>query len=316
MDIPKPNFIIIGSAKCGTTTLAAVLASHPECCFSHPKEVCFFNVDKNYEQGWEWYKKHFSHYTREKIIGEATPSYTAGWRSSVSAKRIYEFNPKMKLIYIVRHPYTKLISAWKMWFAIKELPLKSFKKIKKETIERADDSLEEFCNAALQGFGKYVRIIDDKYHHTYLDNFKFDYQLGQYRQVFPEDQIKVLFLEDWAKNPALECRKLCDFLNIDFDSLDRSTLSGSNKADQKTTHKKWLRVLSENRYLEPLRKLLPSKIKYAVGSAFGTDPIKYPKPEISPEYKKHIIDYIKDDAKTFLKRYGKPEDFWDFNNIQ
>jgi len=30
----KPTFLIIGSAKCGTTALASILGAHPDCCMS------------------------------------------------------------------------------------------------------------------------------------------------------------------------------------------------------------------------------------------------------------------------------------------
>lgn len=87
MEPQKPNFIIIGAAKCGTTALASILDSHPDCCMSRLKEVSFFQdtidfePNPNYEKGWEWYQKAFSHYNGEPIVGEATPSYADRSRS-------------------------------------------------------------------------------------------------------------------------------------------------------------------------------------------------------------------------------------------
>ena len=160
--IPKPNFIIVGSAKCGTTTLSDVLATYPDCCFSNPKEVRFFDLDENYNKGWAWYQQAFSHYNGEKMVGEATPNYTAMPLVSQCAERIYQFNPETKIIYIVRHPYKRLVSSWKMHYR---------------------NSSEKAHKEACQGFEHYLKQTQKKY--NYLDHCLFDYQLEAYRKLFP-----------------------------------------------------------------------------------------------------------------------------------
>jgi hypothetical protein len=39
----KPNFFIVGAARCGTTTLSRCLKRHPQVCFSQPKEPHYFS---------------------------------------------------------------------------------------------------------------------------------------------------------------------------------------------------------------------------------------------------------------------------------
>ena len=70
----ETDFFIIGTAKCGSTTIASILASHPDCCHSAPKETNYFSL--NYELGWDWYRGTFAHYDGESILGEASVSYT------------------------------------------------------------------------------------------------------------------------------------------------------------------------------------------------------------------------------------------------
>jgi hypothetical protein len=41
----KPTFFIIGAPKCGTTSLAAWLGTHPDAFMSPTKEPDFFNTD-------------------------------------------------------------------------------------------------------------------------------------------------------------------------------------------------------------------------------------------------------------------------------
>lgn len=283
--IPKPNFIIIGSAKCGTTTLADVLRSHPDCCFSNPKEVAFFSHDENYSQGWKWYQQAFSHYQGEKLIGEATPNYTHMPSHPNCAARIKKFNPESKIIYITRHPYQKLVSEWKM-----DCYLSRYK--------------------AQEGFEHYVEYRQKE--HLVLENCKFDFQLQAYRDLFMNSQIKVMFLEDWSKNPNREAANLCQFLGLEKTKLPAFASKGSNRSDGRFQERVYFNYLRKSPLFTPIRKLIPSSVSFKFGRLIGLKSISPPKLEISPSFKQKIINYIKDDAISFLKKYGKSESFWDF----
>src|ERR1700728_3618911 len=55
-----PNLIVIGAAKCGTTSLHHYLSQHPQICMSHKKELDFFCEDANWQKGQAWYRSHFA----------------------------------------------------------------------------------------------------------------------------------------------------------------------------------------------------------------------------------------------------------------
>ena len=44
----RPDFIVIGAAKSGTTSLCAILVSIPICTFPNPIEPQFFSFDKDF----------------------------------------------------------------------------------------------------------------------------------------------------------------------------------------------------------------------------------------------------------------------------
>jgi len=86
----KPNFIISGFAKCGTTALHYYLEAHPEIYMPKKKELHYFsqsNISQNNQgpggrQANESFVKDFDLYLNlfkgvksEKIIGETSPSY-------------------------------------------------------------------------------------------------------------------------------------------------------------------------------------------------------------------------------------------------
>jgi len=107
-----PSFLIIGAQKAGTTTLYDILNSHPSFCGSLDKESAFFTNDVYYEQGKAWYSKQFELCGRNTLKFEATPFYLY---HPDTPKRIFEFNPDMKFIVVLREPSSRCYSAWNMF---------------------------------------------------------------------------------------------------------------------------------------------------------------------------------------------------------
>jgi len=108
------NFVICGTQKGGTTALDEYLREHSEICMAEKKEVHFFNDDKyfiNGENSYSKYQSHFAPKKKHKLLGEASPVYMY-WEKA--AKRIYEYNPSMKLIVLLRNPIERAYSHWNM----------------------------------------------------------------------------------------------------------------------------------------------------------------------------------------------------------
>ena len=57
----KPNFLVIGAQRAGTTWLYECLREHPEIFLPETKELHYF--DLNHEKGDEWYFQHFEEET-------------------------------------------------------------------------------------------------------------------------------------------------------------------------------------------------------------------------------------------------------------
>ena len=111
----KPAFLIIGAQKCGTTALASYLPRHPRIQPSCRKEIHFFDRDIAHARGYAWYHGHFPlpcEMGRRALTFDATPSYL--YRPK-SALRIYEYDPNIKLIVLVRDPVDRAYSQWNMY---------------------------------------------------------------------------------------------------------------------------------------------------------------------------------------------------------
>jgi hypothetical protein len=103
-----PNLIVIGAAKCGTTSLHEYLDEHPEISMSREKELHFFVDGKNWGRGLAWYESHFD--SAAPVRGESSPGYSAFPLYRGVPERMAETIPEAKLIYLVRDPVQRIVS--------------------------------------------------------------------------------------------------------------------------------------------------------------------------------------------------------------
>ncbi|MGF1618759.1 MAG: sulfotransferase domain-containing protein [Acidimicrobiia bacterium] len=99
-----PNFLIVGSMKCGTSALFRGVVSHDDVFGAKGKELHYF--DRNYEKGPEWYMAHFVDHGGATAVGEGTP-YLSG---SPSMQLIVNDLPHAKMVAIVRQPVDRAYS--------------------------------------------------------------------------------------------------------------------------------------------------------------------------------------------------------------
>ncbi len=67
----KLSLIVPGLSKCGTSTLCAMLAQHPQIAFSNPKEPLFF-CNSDYENLWSYYFSVFPPPNDRLVFGEGS----------------------------------------------------------------------------------------------------------------------------------------------------------------------------------------------------------------------------------------------------
>ena len=123
-----PDFIVVGSPKCGTTSLHRYLSLHPDVHVSRPKELDFFLGEEpvasgsprkpsqpqqgNWCRGVDWYRSHFL--STKRVCGEISPSYVEDcWLDRVVA-RMHCIVPRAKLLLLVRQPLARLRSHYLM----------------------------------------------------------------------------------------------------------------------------------------------------------------------------------------------------------
>jgi len=198
MDYKLPNFICVGAQKAGTTTLHDILNQHPDIYLPKIKETKFFQNNKKYRKGLDFYKNEFfSNWNGEKIIGEIDPSYMY---FDYVPERIYKHLGKdLKLIFILRNPVDRAYSHY--WMSYR-------RGYEKETFENAVE-LEP------------TRLkIDEfhKLHFSYISRGLYAKQLKRYLNYFSKrNMFFIIFEEDFIKKREKTIKSLLTFLGVDTD---------------------------------------------------------------------------------------------------
>src|SRR5262245_39274524 len=117
---PRPNFIIIGAPKCGTSWLQRTLGQHPGILMV-PDEIEYFSMHLNYPI--EWYLNHFARVRRKEkslprapfVLGEKSARYCAMEPDRIA--RVHRLLPDAKLILMTRDPITRHWSQAKRFFS-------------------------------------------------------------------------------------------------------------------------------------------------------------------------------------------------------
>jgi len=109
----RPNFLILGAPKCGTTSLANWLSEHPAIFMCKPKEPHFFNTDyhsTDRPSTLTAYEALFaSADDRHLGVGEASTGYL---RSEVAVPAILDFAPNARFVVCLRNPVEMAVSVY------------------------------------------------------------------------------------------------------------------------------------------------------------------------------------------------------------
>lgn len=187
----KIDFVGIGGPKCGSSWVAKCLGEHPNIVFAPEKEVNYFNEVSedlpdelqisNFHKGEDWYLSRFTKPEKGQLLGE----FSMYMLNKSSAQRIYEYNPSIKLVVALRDPVKVVYS--RHWSLL-------------TTIE--PNIPKDFNEAIKQG------------HHLYVgEHYR---NLKPYFDLFPCENIHVIFFEDIKSKPENVVKSLYDFLGLDI----------------------------------------------------------------------------------------------------
>lgn len=303
----RPNFLIVGAAKSGTTSLYEYLSQHPD-VFMPPnlKEPHYFcykdtivdfrgpgkrypSINKSAITSLDAYLDLFLGSEGYIARGEASATYLY-WPQSAS--NIAAFNPDMKIIITLRNPVDRAYSAYNH---LKRLGLEPV-----HSLQEAMDLEEERIKANYGPMWRYAAMG------------QYAEQVEAFRKHFPDDQIKILIFEDFVRDKAQHIKDILDFLGVNS-AIEVDLEKVSNESFVPDEGKIFHRVLaSENFAKNIVRSLLPKKQKerlaHAVRKTFFKKPDKLVKESRSAIYTKNFSDTV----ASLEEVLGRPLDLWKY----
>ncbi len=215
-----PDFLLVGAAKCGTTSLFDWICAHP--FVARPstngrprKELLFF--DYNFHRGADWYRQHFpleserrgfeDEHGRRLLTGEATASYLTGyWVPG----RVRQVVPDVKLIVTLRNPVDRAYSAFQM--------------SRRERLEECESFEEALSLEPERLAGELERTRSDPRYNpplppplgywSYLHRSRYADHVARWLELFRREQILFLRFEDLVADPLGELDRIYGFLGL------------------------------------------------------------------------------------------------------
>ena len=210
-----PTFLIVGAARCGTTSMFGALAAHPAVASSGrlpwTREVHYF--DNHYERGSAWYRSHFPLKARARQAARAAGTEPAAFESGpyymfhpLAAERIRRDLPEVRLLVMVRDPIERARSNHSYSTSLGH-ESESFER----ALELEDSRLE----------GEVERLIADPgyvshshRHHSYRARGRYIDQIERLERLFGRDRIHVVDSDDFFARPEPAYDGVLEFLGL------------------------------------------------------------------------------------------------------
>lgn len=211
-DRDLPNLFIIGAPKCGTTSTFLWLGAHPEICTSKRKETWFFadreldylKIQPNHRLDnvvdYLLCFEQVDEVTRVKMEGSTHYLY-----SETALNFLSRISPKPRLIVQLRNPAKRIWS--------------HFNYIKQQAVGPIDISFTEYVDVLLD---KDARLdgtfTQEPWPQHLLENqlsySNYQHFLSRWHDEFPRDRIRILILEDLARDKLRLIKNVADWIGV------------------------------------------------------------------------------------------------------
>jgi Sulfotransferase domain len=297
-----PDFLVVGPPKTASTSLYYYLSQHPEVFMSPKKETRFF--DLHYEKGLDYYSEFFKDRKDEKIVGEASPTYSF---LSFVAERIKNDLPDVKLIFCFRDPVERAFSGWLMRGSKGNETLPFREALEKNLEQRKHINFYKAEGAQIWLEGQETLYKKNKLTlRTYIEGSMYAEQLKSYKKYFADEKIKVLLLDDLRNDFQGTLLSIFEFLTVDASIINDIKNEAKNKHN-KNMLKPLFNLVGKEAVFKA-GKIIPKGIRnklfeFAVKG-------KQEKPKINEEDKAFAYNVFRNDVEELEKLIAKDLSAW------
>lgn len=272
----KPDFIIIGTTKGGTSWIVSNLAAQQQVAIPTAPQAGLHYFSRHYGKGTEWYLNHFSEIDSSvELVGEKSASYLP--HPDVPG-RIHALVPDVRLICQLRNPVDRAYSDYCMH-------------VRRGQASADIDRYLDPENSPIP------RLVGDGLYHKHLSS---------YLDVFGPDQLLVTIYEEMEQYPERVLTSITGFLGIDNpvipDDLSRRVKSGSVA----------MLPLAMRKYLAPFKGMVaPYRQTAAFRSvhSFFAKPNRYP--PLTDALRQRLWEFYRPDIEALSAYLGRELHEWD-----
>jgi hypothetical protein len=287
-DVKPIDVFIVGAQKAGTSVLGSYLSKHLQISSHSRLEYDYFIDEAEYKKGYKQsFKRHFSDAKKDSLILAKSVSMVLDVKY---LERLKELNPSVKIIYIVRNPVRRAISAY--WYAVRN--------------GWEDRGVEDALIHDSKDKKKLTRVEENN--RSYLKHGRYMSNYNLLKLYFPSHNIQLLFLDD-LKCPGPELNRIANWLGInEFDSTESERVNESSMF-----RFKWIMNLINSEY--KLKKTIVgffprfiSDVIKAKLSAMNEKPFQ--SPEASESTMRFLANEYKSDIKELEGETGRDLSGW------
>jgi hypothetical protein len=214
--------MIIGVQKAATTSLYNLLNRHSNLFKgSLNKETNYFSQEVDYGRSLQWYHSYFKSFAFSERANffEATPDY---FYFPWVPERLYNYNPTLKLIVILREPVARAYSAWKMYARF--ITHDELYRVSRGLKPNEENYIAKYFFNNRKTFPTFEECVkieldlmkgkSELWEPSLLRRGLYFDQLQRILKYFPSEQLLVLGFKDLIENPKSEVEKIFRFLDI------------------------------------------------------------------------------------------------------
>lgn len=280
-DRPARLAIVIGAMRCGTTTLFQLLQQAPSVSLTRIKEPDYFIAGKSLYRGPGWYASLFAH--PERLCMDISPNYAKNDVFPGVAEEIKRFDPAARIIYIVREPIKRAVSEY------------------------------HHQKAAGVDMPPTAALLDSPEGAHIVSTSSYGKQLADYYAAFGADQILVVDMDDFVRDPQTVTQSMMTFCGDATPLPDLRMSVENDRGSVERLPKFWL-ALRRTRLGDRIRDLVPSSLHKSLKSLGSKVLGRKPPGEAAAEFEPEVLDrmraLLKDDMARFRALTGRDFSHW------
>ncbi len=294
-----PDFLVVGAARAGTTSLHSYLRQHPELYLPRLKEPCFFVFDGEevkYVKGkfafavrkFEDYEKLFGSADPSQRIGEMSTPYLYRYEKTIdSIKKHFKDYRNIKIVILLRNPVDRAYSQYK-WRVRDGREMLSF--------EEAIDAEKE-------------RMVGNfSFDYFYVDRGYYFRQVKAYLENF--NDVHLILFKDFNADAQSVLSKLCGFLKVNENYIFKKEKKQNESSVPKSKAISRM-VTSESKWKYKLWFSLPDVLRKNIRNLFSKmNEKKSAKKGLNPLTRQKLIELYSDDILNLQELINRDLSRW------